>query len=271
MKATPLLTKLKRTLKKAFYGYCPGRRGCFPYFGAWVYFPPGSWSFASACDEGIYEWNNVQLLWTLMKPGTWMLDVGANIGLMALPILHNVPESKVLSFEPSPNSAPWLERTIAGSGYRNRWRLVAKVAGASPGQATFFVSPRQASYLDGVVDTNRVEGGSSVTVDATTLDAEWHALGNPEVSLLKIDVEGWEFQVLQGASELLNKQRPSILLEWNAVNLRATQVAPEAILEFANSANYSLFTVQEFLPIPDKVTLHLQMLRGENFLLQSKR
>jgi len=264
-------TKAKRGLKKAFYGHCPGWRGRFPYFGAWVHFPRGSWSFALACDEGIYEWDNVKLLWSLMRPGTWMFDVGANIGLMALPVLNNVLESRVLSFEPSPNSAPWLEKTIAGSPYRERWHLIAKVAGAVSGQATFCVSPRQASYLDGVVNTNRVGGGQSVSVEATTLDAEWNLLGRPNVSLVKIDVEGWESEVLKGAAELLREQRPNILLEWNSINLRAAGVGPEVLLEIAEDVKYTLFTVQEFMPITSKEALELQMLRGESFLLIPRR
>jgi hypothetical protein len=61
----------------------------------------------------------------------------------------------------------------------------------------------------------------SFEVPMTTLDAEWIAAGRPEVSALKIDVEGGELDVLRGASELLASQRPAVLLEaWGAEQLQ---------------------------------------------------
>jgi len=264
------LTRAKRKYRQWLHSKVPGFQGCFPYFGTRVYFPPGSWSFSMACEQGIYEWDNVQLLRRLVRPGTWMFDVGANIGLMAAPVLSAVRDCKVLSFEPSPNSAPSLEKTIAGSSYGDRWRLVRKAAGASVGETEFCVSPQQASYYDGVVNTHRVEGGKSVKVATTTLDTEWIALGRPEVSVIKIDVEGWETEVLKGAGELMRVQRPRILLEWNATNLKAAGVDQHSLLEIAAAANYRVFTVQEFMEIANSAVLEMQMLRGESFLLAAE-
>lgn len=264
------LTRAKRKYRQWLHSRVPGLQGRFSYFGTTVHFPPGSWSFSMACEQGIYEWDNVQLLRLLVRPGTWMFDVGANIGLMAVPVLRAIPDGKVLSFEPSPNSAPWLEKTVAGSPYGDRWRLVRKAAGATIGETEFCVSPQQASYYDGVVDTHRVEGGRTEKVPTTTLDTEWAALGRPEVSVIKIDVEGWESEVLKGASELMSSQRPRILLEWNAANLAANGIDPHSLLEIAAAANYRVFTVQEFMEITNSAVLDLQMLRGESFLLSAR-
>jgi FkbM family methyltransferase len=51
----------------------------------------------------------------MAKPDTTVFDVGANIGLMAIPLLTHVPECRVISFEPSENSVPYLRKTIEGS------------------------------------------------------------------------------------------------------------------------------------------------------------
>ena len=264
------LQKMKRWIKIQAHQVLPWLRGRFSYFGTTVYFPPGSWSFAMACEQGIYEWENVQLLRMLMRPGAWMFDVGANIGLMAVPVLSGVPESRVLSFEPSPNSAAWLRKTVGGSPYGERWRLVEKAASDIIGQLEFTLSPQQASYFDGLVNTQRVEGGKRVQVATTTLDAEWRALGSPKVAVIKIDVEGWETSVLKGAGELLRCQKPAALLEWNAKNLEAAHVNPDSLLPLAKSIGYQVFTPQEFMPIHDEPTLKLQMLRGESFLLLAR-
>ena len=270
MSPTNIFQKTKRWIKFQAHQILPWLRGRFGYFGTTVYFPPGSWSFAMACEQGIYEWENVQLLRTLMRPGTWMFDVGANIGLMAVPVLSGVPESRVVSFEPSPNSAPWLKKTVWGSHYGERWRMVEKAASESRGHLEFTLSPQQASYFDGLVNTQRVGGGKRVQVQTTTLDAEWRALGRPEVAVIKIDVEGWETSVLKGAEELLLCQKPAVLLEWNAKNLKAARVNPGSLLALTKSIGYQVFTPQEFMPIHDELALQMQMLRGETFLLLAK-
>lgn len=267
MNPTPALQKVKRWLKFQAHQTLPWLRGRFGYFGTTVYFPPGSWSFAMACEQGIYEWENVKLLRTLMRPGVWMFDVGANIGLMAVPVLSGVPGCRVLSFEPSPNSAPWLRRTVGGSTFGERWRLVEKAASESVGHLEFSISPQEASYFDGLVNTKRVDGGTKVKVKTTTLDSEWQGLGCPKVAVIKIDVEGWETGVLKGAGELLRSQKPAVLLEWNAKNLEAAKVNPVSLLPLAESIGYQVFTPQEFMVIRNEPSLKLQMLRGETFLL----
>ena len=261
------MINLRKLLKKLIYGRCPGFRGRFPYFGAMVHFPLRSFAFAAVCEDGIYEAENVRLLRFLAKPDTWMFDVGANIGLMSLPVLHGEPQLKVLSFEPSPNTAPWLERTIAGSRYADRWKLVQKVAGRSAGTTGFHVSPAAFDLFDGVPQSARIRGSVVQQLEMTTVDKEWEALGRPAVSVVKIDVEGWEMEVLAGARQLIESQRPPILLEWNAAHLQTAGVKPGALLEMARHSNYRLFKAPEFVEVSDNNSLGLQMLRGESFLL----
>src|SRR3954468_2666185 len=103
---------LRKRLKVLAYGSTPGVRGAFPYFGCKVYFPRGSIAFLAACDQGVYEAQNVRLINSLIRPGSTFLDIGANIGLMALPVLHANPDARVTSFEASSNVIPYLARTI---------------------------------------------------------------------------------------------------------------------------------------------------------------
>ena len=59
------------------------------------------------------------------------------------------------------------------------------------------------------------DSGTTVRVQVVQLDHAWVSLDKPKVSVLKIDVEGGEVGVLQGAAELIQAQRPAILLEAN--------------------------------------------------------
>src|SRR5262245_6390768 len=103
---------IKRVIKRWLYGSCPGFRGSFPYFGTRLFFQKNSWSFRAACEQGIFEAHNLRVLISQAREGTCVFDIGANIGLMAAPVLSMMPGVRVISFEPSPNTVPQLRRTI---------------------------------------------------------------------------------------------------------------------------------------------------------------
>ncbi len=258
---------MRKILKRWLYGSCPGFAGSFPYFGTAVHFPTHSWSFYAACEQGIFEFDNVRLLQALIRPGTTMFDVGANIGLMAIPVLKACPDCRVVSFEPSPNVLPSLRLTVAGSPFAARWQLVEKALSAVEGTAEFALSSQAESLFDGLRNTRRASTSTTVTVPVTTLDSVWNLLGQPEVSVIKCDVEGAEFDVLEGAAECLAATGASILVEWNAINLAFYQRAPEALIEFARRAGYRVFTVPRFVEITDPLTLRLHMIETESFLI----
>src|SRR6185503_3121376 len=205
---------VSRAAKYVVLGLCPGVGGKFTYFGTRAYFPKGSAIFQSACEQGIYEPDVTQWLCRLVEPGTLFIDIGANIGLTSIPVLREVQNCRVLSFEPSPNSLPYLQRTHSESVFRDRWEVLGKAAGDGARAAQFCVAAPRYAGLDGLRDTQRAEQLQSVEVPVTTVDAEWQRLGSPRVSCIKIDVEGAESLVLAGSEEIVRRERPRILLEW---------------------------------------------------------
>ena len=261
---------LRRVIKRWLYGSCPGLAGAFPYFGTRVYFPKGSLSFLATCEQGIFEAENVRLLQGLCRPGTCLFDVGAHLGLMAIPVLHHVRNCHVVSFEPSPNALPWLERTIAESPFCGRWTLVPMALGATRKEAEFSLCSPELGLFDGLKPTRRVPETRRVLVQVATLDAEWDRLGRPEVSAIKLDVEGAELEVLLGATECLRANRPSVLLEWNVSNLEAYACRRCAILDFAEKVGYDVFAAPHLIPVRGPKELELQMIRTETFLLAPK-
>lgn len=258
---------LRKTIKRLLYGRCPLTSGSFPYFGVKTYFPPRSLSFHAACDQGIFEQANVHLLQSLVRPGTTMFDVGANIGLMAIPILKFQPDCRVVSFEPSENVLPSLRRTLSESPFRDRWQLVEMAATSIEGSVEFSLSPKTESLYDGLRNTRRSTSSATTTVAATTIDAVWRSLGKPEVSAIKCDVEGADLDVLQGAHECLQATNAAVLIEWNATNLAAYGREVFEIIGFAHRAGYRLFAVPGYTEVTDGLMLRLQMLETESFLL----
>lgn len=258
---------LRKTFKRWLYGSCPGLSGSFPYFGTRVYFPKGSLSFTEACKQGMFEYDNLRILWSLVRPDTIYFDIGANIGLMAVPVLQHQQKCRVVSFEPSPNVLPYLERTINESKHRERWTLVPKAVSARSGKVTFTLSDQKNSLFDGIRPTNRVASVKQVEVEMTTIDETWRALGSPTVSMLKCDVEGAELDVLKGAQQCLRKERPFVLLEWNAQNLEAYECSFFSLLHFAREHELKIFSIPGLVEVHTDRELSLHMLFTENFLL----
>jgi FkbM family methyltransferase len=239
----------------------------FRYYGTNVHFPKDSVLFERVCREGIYERSTVNLISALVEPGTCYFDIGGNIGLMAAPILHNCPAAQVVSFEPSPNSYPFLKRTRDGSPHRSRWKVLERACGTQEGELEFHVAAAGQGAFDGFRNTGRVPIKKKIRVPVTTLDKEWERLGRPRVSVVKVDVEGAEMQVLGGARHLLEDERPALVVEWTDLNLESYGARAEEILTFAEEAGYSLYSTKPMLPLTNSRMLRLQMRTNDMFLL----
>jgi FkbM family methyltransferase len=257
----------RKRVKRWLYGSCPGLAGRFPYFGVQVFFPPQSRSFHAACEQGIYEAEIVRLLQQLTRPESYLFDVGGNIGLMSVAVLQHCPRAVVVTFEPSPSSIPFLRRTISGSGLAARWRLVERALSDHAGELPFVVGSPADSLFEGFRSDARLPGARSISVPVSTLDAEWIALGRPDVSVIKIDVEGADGLVLDGGRELLDHCRPHVVLEWCAAYLDAFGTPVNELLVLARRHGYRVYSMPECVPVADERDLAVQMLTRTNFLL----
>ena len=257
----------RKLAKYWLYNSVPGFSGRFPYFGTPVYFPKDALIFRAVVDQGIFEAEIVQRMVRLSKPKTTVFDVGANLGLMSVPVLKECATCQVVSFEPSPSSLPFLERTRNESAYRDRWKIVGAGVAERAGQLDFATgSPRDALY-EGFRSGDRINGARVISVPVTTLDDEWKSLGEPQVSLIKVDVEGAEAGVFAGAHLLMHRWHPAILVEWYAPYLDRFHTKPTELLRLARQFDYRIFTVPAGVPIDDERALIAQMIDCQNFLL----
>lgn len=256
----------KRQLKYWLYTWVPGFAGRFPYYGTPVHFRPGAAIFRAICENGGFEPDIVNRIVRLARPDTTVFDVGANIGLMAIPVLRACPSCRVVSFEPSPNSLPFLERTVAGSGFADRWTVVGKGLAGRTGEMDFAVGRPQDALFEGF-SGNRNVAGRSIRVPVSTLDDEWRRLGSPDVSVIKIDVEGAEGMVLAGGRELLAGARPAVVIEWHEPYLTRMATPAGELVTVAREHRYRIFTIPAGTPVDDELQLRVQMIDCQNFLL----
>ena len=167
--------------------------------------------------HGGYEDREIAELCKYITPGGTVLDVGANIGLSALEFSRTAGAGgRVIAFEPHPDTAARLQANLDRNAAANV-EIVQSAVGSAPGTITFNESSDPTLSSATVIPRNLVR---SFDVPLTTVDLAWTDAGRPVVSAFKIDVEGGELAVLQGASELLTRDRPAILLEaWGAHQL----------------------------------------------------
>ena len=142
-------------------------------------------------------------------------DVGANTGFYALLARHVNRRVAVRAFEPYPPVLELLERNVVVNG--NNVDVVAAAVGREPGRAALYV-PEQghglvetSASLDPAFKDGRHDG--TVEVDVVTLDDVSAAYGQEPVAFVKIDVEGMEHAVLDGAAGILRRDRPWLVVE----------------------------------------------------------
>ena len=150
-------------------------------------------------------------------PGSVFYDVGTHVGTMALGAAQLVGESGcVVAFDGDPENIERLRLNSARNGFQARLRVVhAAVWSRTERNGIPFRRGTAAKSQGGVeADGNRpvLGNGEVISVPAITLD-DFIAAGAPSPQLIKIDVEGGEYEVLRGGERLITVQRPFIIVE----------------------------------------------------------
>src|ERR1700691_3168087 len=187
---------------------------------------------------GTYEPAQTALFCELVKPGDVVYDVGAHFGYYALLASKLVrTEGRVLAFEPSPPNLARLYRHIELNRSSNVQVLELAVSDRE-GSAHF--ETRTGSGLGHIAPAGPVE------VKVTRLDA---LQGSPLPNVMKIDVEGAEVGVLQGAASLLASAKPTIFLSLHGDGLK------KACLEILAGYGYTFQDIGplEILALSSKV------------------
>lgn len=144
------------------------------------------------------------------------LDIGANIGNHAV-FFRRFLKARVLAVEPNPDVLPILRRNLERGASEGAWRVVGSAVGATPGMGRLVVPPEAEGNV-GMARLREGREGSGREVEVTTVDVlvEEHVDRGPlwgPVRLIKVDVEGLESEVLEGAGATLDRFAPDLLLE----------------------------------------------------------
>lgn len=208
-----------------------------------------------------YEADVSGLMIKVLRKGDVVFDVGANCGYYACLASALVGAGgHVVAIEPAPDCVARLKANIALSGTRNVV-VVEKVATNHAGQSTFHInrdnSGGHALWDPGEWPDNQKSRASPLTIStpATTLDAEWKNSGLPIPKLIKIDTEGAEQFVLEGARELLGECKVAFVVaelhEFGLQKLGCTQAGFRRLMEGFGYSTFGLFysgAMPKFVP-----------------------
>ncbi len=163
--------------------------------------------------------NNRELaaLLSTAAPDAITLDIGANIGLTALTIATATPRGHVFAFEPLPQNAEFLRENVRANRVQNVTVVEAAVGGRD-GESVSMTVPVCGAHA-AVIRSPEHKQSASVTVPLMSLD-QWATRARVKrVDLIKVDVEGYEPDVLYGGAALLASARPTILMEFNTITI----------------------------------------------------
>jgi len=195
--------------------------------------------------NGEYEGANARLLGRWLQDGGDFIDVGANIGSIALPVLRLAAVRHALLIEPEPLLAELLTRNLSEAKISN-----AQIKQCLCGETNSLNTPFWAAPLDhfGAGARGAQFHSTPATLPMRSLDSLVAELRLTQVRAIKVDVEGYEREVFEGAKHLLATQRPNILFEfmdWAEVRRDDKDVggSQRVLLE----ADYAIFTRDDWL------------------------
>jgi len=158
-----------------------------------------------ACWCGTYEPQESKLMKQMLQPGSVFFDIGAQAGYHTMYASSLVgPSGRVFAFEPAPGNLVHLKQHLLMNRLTNTFVIEAAVSGAN-GVSHF-------DCADSVV-AGHLSSTGALEVRTIGLDQEIDAGALPEPDYIKIDAEGAELNILEGARKMLRRRHPTISLE----------------------------------------------------------
>ena len=162
--------------------------------------------------DGVWEAHQTDLLLAHLRPGDVVFNVGANTGYYALLAARAVGAGgRVFAFDIQKEMCQYLARNCRLNGFDNV-TLVNKGCWSRAGRAG--IADSEAERLDaGEVYVNPADENGPRPVDLVTVDDVAREHDVDRLDMLLVDTEGADLEVLRGAAEMIERHRPSIMLE----------------------------------------------------------
>jgi FkbM family methyltransferase len=201
---------------------------------------------AEICTEGCYESETFELMRRILEPGMVFFDIGAHVGQYTL--LAAGVRVSVHAFEPDPETFPILAYNI---GKNDLKEVCANPLALSRHTGSVEVCSGPADNIGSSFIRPFSSESHRNQIPCMSLDEYVSRNQISRVDLVKIDVEGAELQVLEGARETLSKpHRPKLIVEFCEANQNTFGASCGLLAESLTSLGYKLFRIEDFGIVP---------------------
>jgi FkbM family methyltransferase len=201
----------------------------------------------------LYE-SELSTLDRFLAPGQVFIDVGANYGIYTAVASRMVGDAgQVIAFEPAKDAYRILDRNLAINGLRNVRTLRLALSNRSDRALLRLHPDSSRNVLTWESDVT----GPFEEVSTATLDSVLTQYGVDQVHFIKLDVEGAEELVLEGARLLFGRAKPVVLFEVNPDGARGLGLNPDGAWAFLGALGYEFFVAGETHHLVRTATLPL--------------
>ena len=196
-----------------------------------------------------YDRMTTEILQKILRQDSNCIDVGAHKGEVLTKMLEFAPEGQHFAIEPIPHLYEALQK-----GYGHKVQVISQAISDRQGITTFqhvrnaeaYSGLKPRSYDIARPDVNEMK------IATTTLDAV--VPEGTRIELIKIDVEGGEYDVMLGAKKILNRDRPILIFECGQGGIDHYGYDPDDIWSLLTDFNYALFTLGHWLKEKSSLT-----------------
>lgn len=224
-----------------------------PEFCGQFWCPPASHLFRRVMLHDRYEPEVGALIREHVDPDRDMVDVGANIGFFSVLAARLMRQGRVLAVEPSDSAFARLQRNLDLNRVSDRVTLFHGALSDQTGEADLHQIDGKEEYASLAPIRHASVADQQAGTQTTRLDTLDNLVEDFGLSpaLVKIDVEGAEMRVLQGAGRTIATHRPVILCELAGDLLDQFGTTPDAILQWLRERDYDIRDVADPHRAPD--------------------
>lgn len=180
-------------------------------------------------------------LYSLIRPGDVVLDVGTNIGETLLHFARLVGETgKAYGFEPDQHNYANVKKNISLNPFKNLQVFNLGVSDKKETVKLFRVDPHNLGMNRILTDEEASKFDDFTTIEVDTIDNVIAANGIDNVDLIKIDIEGYEMHALRGARNLLDSQHPKLFIEVGYTRLLKNETSPNEMIAYLQGFGYEV-------------------------------
>ena len=204
---------------------------------------------------GMFEKDSVSVIRRLLGPGHVALDIGANIGAHTLPMARQVgPSGKVYAFEPTQFAFRKLRSNVDLNVDLKTRVVLEQIMLGEPSNSSLpdlIYSSWPLTHNAHLHKRHKGKLMSTTGARAASVDEYVRQAGIRRLDLIKIDVDGYECAVLEGAHSTLMSMRPLIIMEFAPYVLDEVGASVEGLCEMLRRHRYQLYAASrgQMLPV----------------------